>query len=491
MVDKYNNKMNDLNKNDYLTTDSGNPVTNDSDSLTVGRDGPILFEDIHLLEKIGQFDRERIPERVVHAKGAGAHGYYVTTNCMRKYTKARLFHYTEDKVPVFVRFSTVVGFKGSADTRRDPRGFAVKFYTENGNYDIVGNHIPIFFVRDALKFPDMIHAFKPSPNNNTTDKNRFWDFVSNSPEATNMMTFLFSDLGTIKSFRTIEGFGVNTFVWVNEEGNRHLIKYHWKPLLGVKTIDRHEADYLAGVDPDVAVRDLYDTIAMGQTVEYDLYVQIMNIESKDNYRFDPEDPTKTWPEDIFPLIKVGRLVLNRNPSNFFQETEQSAFAPSNLIPGVELSNDKLLQGRAFSYNDTHFHRLGPNFKQLPINSPRNPVVNLEQDGDMRYWSNEGSVNYRPNTLNDNKPQPTPIIGIEKPVFVKGIEAPQSIKKTEDFYQAGERYRNMTPQEKDHLIDNLVADLWSVDEKIQRKAVDNFFKADVEFGRRLMKGLDLI
>lgn len=467
----------------YLTTNQGAPISNDENSLTVGKNGPVLMEDLDLVEKLASFDRERIPERVVHAKGAGCKGFFEVTNCMRKYTKAKVFNEIGTKTPVAVRFSTVIGSKGSADTLRDPRGFATKFYTSEGNLDIIGNHLPIFFIRDAIKFPDMVHAFKPSPSNNVTDKNRFWDFISSSPESTNMMTFLFSDLGTIKSYRTIEGFGVNTYVWINEKGHRVLIKYHWIPTLGVKTIDRHEAEVLAGLDPDIATRDLYDTIAKGGKVEYFLKVQVMEMEESECLEFDPLDATKVWPEDKFPLIEVGKMTLNENPKNFFGEIEQIAFCPSNIVPGVSLSNDKLLQGRSFSYKDTQRHRIGANFQQLPINKPVVEVNNNTQDGPMRYFYNKGSINYKPNTLNDNKPLEYPK-GKEEPIYVEGNLVRKTIDKSQDFLQAGERYRAMTDKEKNTLISNIAADMWEVDIRIQLKAIDNFSKADKEFGRRL-------
>ncbi|MGL5245858.1 MAG: catalase, partial [Sarcina sp.] len=281
--DYYNEQDND----DSITTNQGVSVEDDSNSLTVGSDGPVLLEDVQLIEKLAHFDRERIPERVVHAKGAGAYGYFEVKNCMSKYTKAKVFHKTGKKTPLFIRFSTVIGSKGSADTARDPRGVAIKFYTEQGNYDIVGNHIPVFFIRDSIKFADMVHAFKPSPVNNVMDKNRFWDFITSNPESTHMITWLFSDLGTIKSFRHIEGFGVNTYVWVDDLGHRRLIKYHWKPRLGLKTIDRHEAEMLAGIDPDVAVNDLYNALEKGEEVKYDLHVQMMEYNEVDSLDFNP------------------------------------------------------------------------------------------------------------------------------------------------------------------------------------------------------------
>lgn len=330
-----------------LTTNQGVPVADNQNSLTVGERGPVLLQDVHLIEKLAHFDRERIPERVVHAKGAGVHGYFQVYKSMAQYTHAHFLQDPAKQTPVFVRFSTVVGARGSADTVRDPRGFAVKFYTEEGNYDLVGNNLPVFFIRDAIKFPDMVHAFKPAPDTNIPSSNRFWDFISLTPEATHMITWLFSDRGTVKSYRNMEGFGVHTYKWVNAAGKAIYVKYHWKPAAGVQTIDRHEAARLAGEDPDIATRDLYDTIASGGTVEYELNIQIMEIADELNQGFDPLDPTKTWPEDRFPLLPVGKMVLNRNPENYFAEVEQAAFCPASIVPGIELSADKLLQAGSF------------------------------------------------------------------------------------------------------------------------------------------------
>lgn len=477
------------NEDKYMTNNVGNPISNDKDSLTVGKNGPALLEDLNLIEKLASFDRERIPERVVHAKGAGAKGYFELTRSMKEYTIAKVFTEVGKKIPVAVRFSTVIGARGSADTLRDPRGFATKFYTDEGILDIVGNHIPVFFIRDAMKFPDMVHSFKPSPDNNLMDKNRFWDFISSSPESTHMITFLFSDLGTVKSYRTMGGFGVNTYVWVNDKGERVFIKYHWVPLLGVKTIDRKEAEMLAGLDPDVAVRDLYEHIEKGNVVEYKFKVQIMKESQVQSLDFNPLDATKTWPEDKFPLIDVGKMTLNENPKNFFGEIEQIAFCPANLVPGIELSADKLLQGRGFSYKDSQRHRIGSNFQQLPINRPKVDVINNTQDGQMRYYYNEGKVNYKPNKLNNNKPIDYPQ-GHQKPKFVEGYVVREEIDKNDNFKQAGERFRAMSEKERETLIDNIIADMWEVDCEIQLKAIENFKNVDPEFGRRVSEGLNL-
>ena len=476
-------------KEKHLTTNQGVPVTNNQNSLTVGERGPVLLQDVNLIDKLAHFDRERIPERVVHARGAGAHGYFQLYKSMAKYTCAKFLQDSKKKTPVFVRFSTVVGSKGSADTLRDPRGFAVKFYTEEGNYDLVGNNLPVFFIRDAMKFPDMVHAFKPSPDTNIGADSRFWDFISLTPESTHMIMWLLSDRGTVKSYRKMEGFGVNTYKWVNAEGKAVYIKYHWKPKAGIETIDRHEAARLAGEDPDVATRDLYDTIASGQKVEWELNVQVMKIADELKQTFDPLDPTKVWPEDKFPLMPVGKMVLERNPENFFAETEQAAFCPATLVPGIEFSADKLLQGRTFSYNDTQRHRLGPNYLQLPINRPIVPVDNNQRDGSMQAGSFSGPVNYEPNTLAGGLPAEAPA----NPTGVYRVEGDVNRKRislTNDFEQAGQKYRSMGKVEREHLIDNVVDSLGKAEKSIQKRMAANFTKADPELGKRVAKGLKL-
>ena len=481
-------------KDKHLTTNQGVPVSDNQNSLTVGERGPVLLQDVNLIEKLAHFDRERIPERVVHAKGAGAHGYFQVYKSMAKYTCAKFLQDPKKKTPVFVRFSTVVGARGSADTARDPRGFAVKFYTEDGNYDLVGNNLPVFFIRDAIKFPDMVHAFKPAPDTNiptsSSANSRFWDFISLTPESTHMITWLFSDRGTIKSYRRIEGFGVNTYKWVNAKGKAVYVKYHWKPKAGLEMIDRHEATRLAGEDPDIATRDLYETIASGKTVEFELYVQIMEITDELKQDFDPLDATKTWPEDKFPLLPVGKMVLNRNPENYFAEVEQAAFCPASIVPGIDFSADKLLQGRIFSYADTQRHRLGANYLQLPINRPQVPVNNNQRDGAMQYaLYGGGTVNYEPNTLAGGMPREAPATA-KTLGHLEGDTVRQKISLTNDFEQAGERYRSLNKVDQDHLVDNVVDSLGKADKPIQQRMVENLTKADPELGKRVAKGLKL-
>lgn len=476
-----------------MTTNMGYPISDDNSSLTVGNRGPTLLQDFQFIEKIAHFDRERIPERVVHAKGAGAFGSFCVYKSMARYTKAKFLQDPDAKTPVFVRFSTVAGGRGSADTVRDVRGFATKFYTEEGNYDLVGNDIPVFFIRDAMKFPDLVHSVKAEPHNNipssSTGHNNFWDFISLTPESTHMLTWVFSDRGTPASLRMMEGFGVNTYKWVNKEGEETLIKYHWKPKLGVVNFDRQEATRIAGEDPDYHTRDLWEAIERGEFVEYELFVQMMKISEEQNQTFDPLDPTKTWPEDKFPLQPVGRMVLDRNPENFFVQVEQAAFCPANLVPGIEFSNDKLLQGRTFSYVDTQRYRLGANFHLLPTNRPLCAVANNQRDGAMQSQVFKGPVNYGPSS--QGGPTTTQQEGKPYSPCIQGDQAREKIKKTDDFTQAGERYRSMNRTEVKHLVENLVADMSHVtDVNIQRRAIENLKRADEGLGSAVAAGLKL-
>jgi len=480
-------------KGKYLTTNQGVPISDNQNSMTAGQRGPVLLQDVQFIEKMAHFDRERIPERVVHAKGAGAHGYFQVYENMMPYTKAKFLQVPEKKTPVFVRFSTVTGGRGSADTVRDPRGFAVKFYTKEGNYDLVGNNLPVFFIRDAIKFPDMVHAFKGAPDNNmpsaSSAHNRFWDFISLTPESTHMITWLFSDRGTPKSFRMMEGFGVNTYVWVNDKGKAVYVKYHWKPKLGVQNFNRHEAGKLAGTDPDFLTRDLWEMIANNGEVEFELNVQLMDIADELHQDFDPLDATKTWPEDKFPLMLVGKMVLNRNPKNFFTEVEQAAFCPASIVPGIELSADKLLQGRTFSYADTQRHRLGANYLQLPINRPIFPVNNNQRDGAMQSGEFSGPVNYEPSSLIRDVPKEAPT-STPREYQMEGKVTRQKISITNDFAQAGERYRSLSKIDQEHLVDNLITDLMHIDKPIQQRVAENLTKADPQLGKSVVKGLKI-
>ena len=475
--------------NGPMTDSLGRPIANDTSSLTVGADGPVLLEDIQFIDKLSHFDRERIPERVVHAKGTGAFGNFVAYESMEAYTTADFLQKRGRLTPVLVRFSTVIGGRGSADTVRDPRGFATKFYTNEGIYDLVGNDLPVFFIRDAIKFPDVIHSLKPSPDSNLRDPQRFWDFVSLTPESTHMITWLYSDRGTIRDYRNVDGFGVNTYVWVNRDSVRHFVKFHWKTLQGLETISRIEAEHYAGSDPDIAVNRLHDAIANGDYPKYELYVQLMTQEESEKLPFDPLDDTKTWPEDIFPLMKVGVMTLNRNPQNFFAEIEQAAFCPANLVPGIELSADKMLQGRSFSYLDTQRHRIGPNFMQLPVNRPLTPPNNNQRDGSMTYTFNPSPINYSPNSLANNHPLPADI-QVPKPKYVSGNVERKLIAKTEDFSQAGEHYRSLNELEKARLCDNIAVELWKCKPDIIKRVMQYFENADENFAAGVRRDMEL-
>ena len=473
-----------------LTTTQGMPVDNDLSSMTVGPHGPTLLQDIHLVDKLAHFDRERIPERVVHAKGAGAHGYFEVTHDITKYMRAKFLSKIGKRTDVFARFSTVGGEKGSADSERDPRGFAVKFYTEEGIYDFVGNNTPVFFIRDALKFPDFIHTQKRNPATNLKDPDMFWDFLSLTPESLHQVTVLFSDRGTPFSYRHINGYSGHTYMWYNAKGKYWWVKIHFKTDQKIKTLTREEAARLAGADPDHATRDLYHSIQKGEFPSWTVYVQIMPPEEAVKYRFDPFDITKVWSHGDYPLQPFGKMVLNRNPKNYFAETEQSAFSPGNFVPGIGPSPDKMLQGRLFSYHDTHRHRLGSNYHLLPINASKSPVRSNERDGAMRSDENSGgSPNYWPNSFGG----PTSDPGLKLPqVDIAGMAARHEYKLGDvDFVQAGDLYRKvMTDTDREHLIGNIGAHLGGAQKRIQLRQTALFYKADQDYGQRVAKGLKL-
>jgi len=364
-----------------LTTSSGNPVDNNQNSMTAGPRGPILLQDFTLIDKLAHFDRERIPERVVHAKGSGAHGVLEVTNDVTAFTKAAFLNKVGKQTPCFLRFSTVAGERGAPDTVRDPRGFAIKFYTEEGNYDMVGNNTPVFFINDPIKFPDFLHSQKRNPATNLTDPNMIFDFWQHTPEAMHQITILFSDRGTPYGYRFMNGYSSHTFKWVNAKGDVHLVKYHFKTDQGIKCFTAEEQDQMMLKNKDFSTSDLFDAIARKEFPSWTWYVQLMPEKDAANYKFDVLDITKVWPHEDYPLQKVGKMTLNRNPENYHAEVEQSAFAPSHLVPGIEPSNDKMLQGRLFSYPDTHRHRLGKNYEHIPINCPyRARVANMIRDG---------------------------------------------------------------------------------------------------------------
>ena len=481
-----------------LTTDLGVKINDTDNSLRAGSRGPTLLEDFHFREKITHFDHERIPERVVHARGSGAHGYFQVYKSMRQYTKADFLQDPSRKTPVFVRFSTVVGSRGSADTVRDVRGFATKFYTEEGIYDLVGNNIPVFFIQDAIKFPDVIHAVKPEPDNEipqaASAHDTFWDFVVNTPETAHMIMWVMSDRALPRSFRMMEGFGVNTYRLVNEEGKAFFVKFHWKPLLGVHSLVWDEAQQIAGKDADFNRRDLWEAIEAGDCPEWEFGIQIISQEDEFKFDFDVLDPTKLWPEELVPVQRIGKLVLNRNPDNFFAETEQVAFCPANVVPGIDFSDDPLLQGRLFSYLDTQLTRLGgPNFTEIPINSPHASVANNQRDGLHRMTINKGKTAYNPNSLNNDYPKP----GMnEKEGYVHYAEAinakvvrERSESFKDHFSQATLFWNSMSDPEKHHIIKAFQFEVGKLNNKETRqKVVDMFNNVDHELAVQIAKGV---
>lgn len=474
-----------------MTTSNGTPIDDDQNTQTAGPRGPALLQDIHLIEKLAHFDRERIPERVVHAKGAGAFGYFEVTHDVTKYTCARFLSEIGKRTEVFVRFSTVGGEKGSADTERDPRGFAIKFYTEEGNYDFVGNNTPVFFIRDPLKFPDFIHTQKRNPATNLKDPDMFWDFLSLTPESVHQVTILFSDRGTPYGYRYMNGYSGHTFKWYNEAGEYFWVKLHFKTEQGIRNLMAEDAVRLAGEDPDFATRDLYDAIERGEYPAWTLYAQIVTPEQARDYRFDLFDITKVLPHGDFPLHPVGRLVLNRNQQNYFAEVEQAAFSPGNLVPGIAPSPDKMLQGRLFSYHDTHRHRLGGNYQLIPVNQARGTEVrNYQRDGFMRVDGNGGGgPNYYPNSFGGTEPRPRVV---EPPTGVEGeIGRHEYTHPNDDFVQAGALYsRVMSEEERSRLVANIVGHLGRAQRRIQLRQTALFYKCDVDYGTRVAEGLGL-
>ncbi len=480
-----------------LTTRQGHPVYDNQNLRTVGDRGPTTLENYPFLEKITHFDRERIPERVVHARGTGAHGYFeaygaVGDEPISAYTRAKLFQEKGKRTPVFVRFSTVIHGGHSPETLRDPRGFAVKFYTEDGNWDLVGNNLKVFFIRDAIKFPDFIHAFKPDPVTNRQDPNRQFDFVSLKPETMHTITWLFSPWGIPADYRHMEGSGVNTYKWVNKDGQAVLIKYHWVPKQGVKNLTQGQANAIQAANFNHATQDLYDAIERGDYPEWELKVQIMSDDAHPELDFDPLDDTKLWPEDQFPSRPVGRMVLDRNPQNYFAEVEQASFGTGVLVDGLDFSDDKMLQGRTFSYSDTQRHRVGTNYLQLPINSPRHRVATNQRDGAMTYHVDGAGenphVNYEPSSRGGlSEAQPA---GRPHTPHIEGNLVRQTIERTNDYKQAGERYRSFEDWERDDLIDNLVSNLKQCNQDIQERMVHHLTQCDADYGRRVAEGIGL-
>jgi len=446
-----------------------------------------LLQDFNLIDKLAHFDRERIPERVVHAKGAGAHGFFEVTKDVRHLSKAKFLSSVGKRTPVFLRFSTVGGEKGSADTDRDPRGFALKFYTEEGNWDMTGNNTPVFFLRDPQKFPDFIHTQKRNPRTNLKDPDAVWDFASLVPESIHQFTILFSDRGTPNGYRHMNGFSSHTLKLVNDKGVAHWVKFHFKTDQKIKNFTAEEATTLSGSDPDYATRDLFEAIEKGQFPSWTVKVQAMPVEKAATYRWNVFDVTKVWPQAEYPLLEIGKLTLNRNPENYFAETEQSAFSPSHMVPGIEPSPDKMLQGRLFSYPDTHRHRLGPNYLQIPINQAYCAKINNHQrDGFMTVNGNFGAApNYEPNSFGG--PHQAGKSAALAPVAVTGNGERYTLPvKDDDFVQAGNLYRLLTADQKTRLVNNIAGAIKGAKRHIQERQIAHLKKADAEYGSRVEK-----
>ena len=473
-----------------LTTASGIPVSDNQNSMTAGPRGPVLIQDFHLAEKLAHFNRERIPERVVHAKGAGAYGTLTITHDISQYSKAKVFSQVGKQTPCFLRFSTVGGEKGSADTARDPRGFAIKFYTEEGNWDMVGNNTPVFFIRDPLKFPDFIHTQKRVPQTNLKSPTMMWDFWSLSPESLHQVTILFSDRGTPDGYRFMDGFGSHTYSLINANNERVWVKFHFKTKQGIRNLSAAAAEQLAGQNADYATQDLFHAIEHGEFPQWTFYIQVMTDEQATQFPYNPFDLTKVWPHGDFPLIEVGTLELNRNPENYFAEVEQAAFSPAHIVPGIDFSPDKMLQGRIMAYTDAHRYRLGANHETLPVNQPHVPVENYQRDGFMRHDGNHGSkLNYEPNSFNG--PQEADKSYNEAPFPVDGEGARYNHRDgNDDYTQAGNLFRLMTAEEQDRLMENIAGTMKEVPQFIVERQLAHFFKADPAYGNGIAAKLGL-
>lgn len=473
----------------YMTTEAGAPVSDNQNSLTAGPRGPVLMADFNLIERMAHFNRERVPERVVHAKGAGAYGTLTITHDISQYSSANLFSKVGNQCEAFVRFSTVAGEQGSADTARDPRGFACKFYTEEGNWDLVGNNTPVFFVRDPLKFQDFIHSQKRHPQTGLRDNTMQWDFWSLSPESLHQVTILFSDRGIPATYRNMDGFSSHTYSLWTVTGERYWVKWHLKTMQGIKCLTDPEAAKIAGEDLDYHRRDLFNSIQKGDFPKWRVQVQIMPEKDALTYPIHPFDLTKVWPHKDYPLIDVGILELNRNPENYFAEVEQAAFEPGNMPPGIGASPDKMLQARLLSYPDTHRYRIGINYTSLPVNKPRCPVHTYNRDGHMRFDGNYGGqVNYQPNSFNgpvDDKQFKEP------PLRISGDADRYNHREgNEDYSQAGNLFRLMNAGQKEQLIDNITRAMKPVPKEIQLRQLVHFYKADPAYGIGVGKGLGI-
>ena len=501
-----NGKQEDLSKNksdadgQFMTTDQGLKINDDNNTLKAGERGPSLLEDFILREKITHFDHERIPERIVHARGSGAHGYFELYKPLEKYTKAGFLNDTSRKTPVFVRFSTVAGSRGSTDLARDARGFAVKFYTQEGVYDLVGNNMPVFFIQDAMKFPDLVHAVKPEPHNEmpqaASAHDTFWDFISLMPESMHMIMWVMSDRAIPRSLRMMEGFGVHTFRFINDKNESHFVKFHWKPKLGTHAVVWDEAQKISGKNSDFHKQDLWEAIDSGNFPEWELGVQIIPEADEHQFDFDLLDPTKLVPEELVPVTIVGKMVLNKNPDNFFAETEQVAFHPGHLVPGIDFTNDPLLQGRLFSYTDTQLSRLGsPNFHEIPINRTIAPMHNNQRDGHMRQEVNAGRVSYHPNSLGGGCPFQAKIDEGGFSSFNERVDAHKIRERSESFSdhfsQAALFFQSQTPTEQDHMVKALRFELGKVEtEAIRSRMLGLLSQVDKMLASKVAEGLGM-
>jgi catalase len=474
----------------FLTHENGAPVPDNTNSLTAGKHGPILLEDAWLIEKLAHFDREVIPERRMHAKGSGAYGHFTVTHDVTNYTCAKLFSEIGKQTEVFVRFSTVAGERGAADAERDIRGFAVKFYTEEGNWDLVGNNTPVFFIRDPLQFPDLNHSVKRDPQTNLRSPQTNWDFWTMLPEALHQVTIVMSDRGIPATYRHMHGFGSHTYSLINEKGKRVWVKYHWRTQQGIKNLTNEEAASIVAHDRESHQRDLFDAIERGDFPRWTLYFQIMTEEQSSFYKENPFDITKVWSHKEYPLIEVGVLELNRNPENYFAEVEQAAFNPTHLVPGLGLSPDKLLQGRLFSYGDAHRYRLGVNHEQIPVNRPRCPMHSYHRDGLMRVDGNAGATKgYSPNSIGEWKTRPT--AHAQSPIGCSAVRhSPYEDRWDDCFYQPGNLYRLMTEDKRALLIKNTAEDMKPVTYNIKYRHTAHCYLADEEYGTRLAEAMHL-
>ncbi|MBX7257710.1 MAG: catalase [Candidatus Hydrogenedentes bacterium] len=480
-----------MNTENRLTTAAGIPVSDNQTSITAGERGPVLLQDHYLIEKLAHFNRERIPERVVHAKAAGAYGTFTVTKDITPYTKAKLFSEVGKQTEVLGRFSTVAGEKGSADTVRDVRGFALKFYTEEGNWDMVGNNTPVFFIRDAVKFPDFIHSQKRDPQTNLRSETMQWDFWSLVPESLHQVTILFSDRGIPKGIAYMNGYGSHTYSFINARNERYWVKFHFKTQQGIQCMSAEEADRIAGEDPDYHTRHLFDAIARGERPKWTLYVQVMPEMDAETYKWNPFDLTKVWSHADYPLIEVGVLELNRNPENYFAEIEQSAFSPANVVPGISFSPDKMLQGRIFAYADAHRYRLGGNHEMLPVNCPHAAKAsNHFRDGAMCFGKNGGgSPNYEPNSFGGPKADAS---YAEPPLKICGDASRYEQKRgvDDDYVQPGNLFRLLPADEQKRLIASIVGSLKKAPKDIQERMVGHFRRADPAYGEGIAKGLGI-